>query len=1492
MDYSTHTSKVTVEYTDPSGIYPVISRDLHRHLPLRNLHWNSATRPLRSIASLHIDLVKAGTKDASLATSEQNDTSAHSGAAGPGEHRDAVLRDNQRGSGAGTKRERRHQIPGLRQTPYLKLFFLRCSDVESYRATYRKELREWIRDNTPPSQSTASVNTQEFHDAFEWLIVHVVLPDDGRSISRAAYTSKNDVRNGYRGSDAVTEKLRADFNGTSKTAIDRVAQVQITRDAETISTTPQNQDSGTGWSEFVAKAKSLILSSFDLRVTQYEEDIKEKDAQKNIPGWNFNTFFVLKEGLARGFESVGLVEDALTGYQELAAGLSAIIESHDGNDQQQDLFKGYTDDLSAELKRVLQAEQPQYLYETKSTPANTPNGDAYAGKDRAILGSDILDTDRKPFRELILANEISVFDFRCYLFAREISLLLRLARGSEKTNNVNGTSTDRSENADIVPEAGESSAKDLLLLSEICRRAVNFFALASRLIRDDLRGSIDPLSKGHAKVAPSSVFTVDDPIEDIVASWIYSACQCILDITNVSSLTTQMQVLLRALKPSDEAQGDSQAPSRVSSRGGLPQRTSSLSPIRTSPRPSAPEVFPAVTFLDAVRLLPPMSTLTGTQELAAQRAELVSLMRRVVTGLGRRSGFGGFRCADLGGSLSSDKYDMEEVSLDDPQANAMVHENKTMTLNARQRNNLQNRKLSQSLSSEDAYIETYENFTMVALALNVLGERRRSAESLTADLAAVRFRMKNYISAASYFHQLATFYYNNDWTRLEISMLNVYAQALKCLDGKQDFSRVGLQLLAKRTSRKGISYISPEEGVIQETSGLSHYLQDVLNASKSLDRPLSAPIHRYFGEVVLNPYICHYEERDGFYMLLNLQSQMPEALTADEVRVKIVNVNDEQPMWMNTATTELLQPGPNQIVVQTTSTCPGWYRLERIDVRSANIVFTYDKATPMSNALFGAPKVTDENDHINEANSAPILVWLDERALEARISLYPSIHLGKPRSLRIVISSSRNMISQGKISLRACSAGLRLHTADADVQTCDSLILRNLQAGLLEFGALDANSHPSIRIPYDLESDLAEIKVKAEISYTVDGKEYCYIYNSELPIQLPLSVNVQDSFQDQALFSNFKIDTANSIPARISDYCVQGTRSLQVVMLPMSGDALTIFARQPLSLVAKVERERADTQERPIANTDEMALMLEIRYACLDQEIKTTVEDTLSTALYASQFHRLSRLVVGTFDRMLQSKFTVQDLEAIALLGEIHMGPFHNYDWGSMLDGLHPEKRTGISSWLKEWHAVRILAWTEPCNLLTVLQKNTSIRLPQGIDSRNVLELIVPVEMPPVPIVVTARLEISGSRIGPGEAQFAAVDQALLAEVALQYSRNWDNGSTGFTIEDELEITYEVQASPDIWLAGNPMSFSIILIPQRTGYLQYPSLEVRMTRPQGSKGRFVDSKTAAKEIITSELDYVNQAESILVIPNLNSSTVSLDCSDSGDGAWLVESRSR
>lgn len=34
-------SKVTVEYHDPSGVFPLIQADLAARLPLRNLHWKA-----------------------------------------------------------------------------------------------------------------------------------------------------------------------------------------------------------------------------------------------------------------------------------------------------------------------------------------------------------------------------------------------------------------------------------------------------------------------------------------------------------------------------------------------------------------------------------------------------------------------------------------------------------------------------------------------------------------------------------------------------------------------------------------------------------------------------------------------------------------------------------------------------------------------------------------------------------------------------------------------------------------------------------------------------------------------------------------------------------------------------------------------------------------------------------------------------------------------------------------------------------------------------------------------------------------------------------------------------------------------------------------------------------------------------------------------------------------------------------------------------------
>src|SRR5271169_1632885 len=79
------------------------------------------------------------------------------------------------------------------------------------------------------------------------------------------------------------------------------------------------------WQDILGKIKDGVLQSFDSRVLQYEEDIRKMDAQRILPGWNYCTFFILKEGLAQSFEHMLLLEDALIQYDELEASFSQML---------------------------------------------------------------------------------------------------------------------------------------------------------------------------------------------------------------------------------------------------------------------------------------------------------------------------------------------------------------------------------------------------------------------------------------------------------------------------------------------------------------------------------------------------------------------------------------------------------------------------------------------------------------------------------------------------------------------------------------------------------------------------------------------------------------------------------------------------------------------------------------------------------------------------------------------------------------------------------------------------------------------------------------------------------------------------------------------------------------------------------------------------------------------------------------------------------------
>ena len=85
------------------------------------------------------------------------------------------------------------------------------------------------------------------------------------------------------------------------------------------------------------------------------------------------------------------------------------------------------------------------------------------------------------------------------------------------------------------------------------------------------------------------------------------------------------------------------------------------------------------------------------------------------------------------------------------------------------------------------------------------------------------------------------------------------------------------------------------------------------------------------------------------------------------------------------------------------------------------------------------------------------------------------------------------------------------------------------------------------------------------------------------------------------------------------------------------------------------------------------------------------------------------------------------------------------------------------------------------------------------------------------------------------------------------------------------------------------MRFTLLLWPQKTGHLVLPALEIQPLSSPPPRGD--DQGASTGQAISCELDYQSLGETVLVVPDMISTTVSLDPSGSG-GSWLVESKSR
>ena len=358
----------------------------------------------------------------------------------------------------------------------------------------------------------------------------------------------------------------------------------------------------------------------------------------------------------------------------------------------------------------------------------------------------------------------------------------------------------------------------------------------------------------------------------------------------------------------------------------------------------------------------------------------------------------------------------------------------------------------------------------------------------------------------------------------------------------------------------------------------------------------------------------------------------------------------------------------------------GWYTVDKIRMEAENIVFLHDFS-----AIEGTKFFNDARDQVpveaSVVKESRILVWPSSRACELQVSLFPDIHLEKPKSILFEVSSGHNSVSGGKIVVRAGSAGLRILTADAQIMGDGSGALRTSETGVVHFEEITPQSMLKIQIPYKLENDIKEIAVRAEVCYSTPQGEFVFACSKILSVLLPLGVNVQDVFKHEALFSKFAISSSTSVPLRVLDCVLEGTDDFEATSPKVDSTGLLVSPKQPVSVVYRIVPKTLARAKRT-----QTKLSLHIDYVCLDDEIVAVVKKRFMSSLEDSEFVKFLRLLLPVLVEFLHGRFSAQELETVGLLREFELGIFQDYDWERVLVTLPEEQKQTLAQWLLGWH--------------------------------------------------------------------------------------------------------------------------------------------------------------------------------------------------------------
>lgn len=146
-------------------------------------------------------------------------------------------------------------------------------------------------------------------------------------------------------------------------------------------------------------------------------------------------------------------------------------------------------------------------------------------------------------------------------------------------------------------------------------------------------------------------------------------------------------------------------------------------------------------------------------------------------------------------------------------------------------------------------------------------------------------------------------------------MLKMHAQCLKKLNRKDEYVRTLLDLLAKSaasrmsfktTSRRAdANNISdmPRDWLNDDKVDTVGIFNELIAFSQQLPYDVTVQMPKYFGDIMVEPYVRHYDDKDGFQLRLQFRHILEDEIEIKSAKVRLVSADSSQikDVWLESS---------------------------------------------------------------------------------------------------------------------------------------------------------------------------------------------------------------------------------------------------------------------------------------------------------------------------------------------------------------------------------------------------------------------------------------------------------------------------------------------------------------------------------------------------------------------------------------------------------------